>query len=157
MRIAFPRGHLAPQDAALAGLAAGLERVRASTIAREGSWVLFYVRFFRLVMNANLLVPVESGAINAEMDGAAIRISYRLRTVRFCVIVTAMALCATAAVYSGDRDLIRAAGMGLLAWSWLFGASYLMTLVRFRWFVKSCVREGFAGSIRSPRSLTVTS
>jgi len=114
--------------------------------------VLFCVRFFRLVMNTNLLVPVESGAINAEVDGAAIRISYRLRTVRFCVIVTAMALCATAAVYSGDRDLIRAAGMGLLAWLWLFGANYLIALVRFRWFVKSCVRDGFAGSMRTPRA-----
>lgn len=152
MRIAIPKGVLAPQDAALSGLAAGLERVRASTIAREGSWVLFYVRFFRLVMNTNLLVPVESGAISAEVDGAAIRISYRLRTVRFCVIVTAMALFAAMAVYSGDHNLIRAAGMGLLAWLWLFGANYLVTLVRFRWFVKRCVGEKLEDLRRNQRA-----
>lgn len=152
--VAIPHGHAAPQDAALAALAAGLERVRASTVAREGSWVLFYVRFFRWVMNTNLLIPVESGAIAAEVDGAAIRVSYRLRTVRFCVIVTAMALCGVVAVYSAERDLTHAAEIGLLVWLWLFGASYLITVLRFRWFVRGCVREGLTASIGTPRAAT---
>ena len=152
MRIAIPKGLSAPQEAALAGLAAGLERVRASTIAREGSWVLFYVRLFRLVWNTNLLIPVESGAINVELDGGAIKVSYRLRTVRFCVIGTGMALCAAVVVYSGRLDFMRAAWIGVLAWLWLFGGNYLIALIRFRWFVKGCVREGLAGSIRTPRA-----
>lgn len=136
------------------GLVTGLERVRASTVAREGSCVLFYVRFLRLVMNTNLLISVDSGAIAAEVDGAAMKISYRLRTVRLCAIVTAMALCGAVAIYSVDRDVVRAAGIGLLVWSWLFGANYLITLLRFRWFVKECVRDGLAGSIGTPRATT---
>jgi hypothetical protein len=114
--------------------------------------VLFYVRLFRFVMNTNLLIPVESGAIAAEVDGAEIRISYRLHTVRFCVIVTVMALFIAVGVYSADRDLVRAAGIGLLAWAWLFGANYVVALLRFRWFVKDCVREGLAESSRMPRA-----
>jgi hypothetical protein len=157
LRIAIPRGHLAPQNAALAGLAAGLERVRASTIAREGAWVLFYVRFFRLVWNTNLLCPIDSGAINAEVDGDAIKVSYRLRTIRLCIMTTGMALGAVAVTLSGSLDFMKAGGIGLLAWLWLFGGNYLIALVRFRWFVKGCVREGFAGSIRTPRGVTVTS
>ncbi len=114
--------------------------------------MLFYVRFFRLVMNTNLLCPIDSGAINAEVDGDAIKISYRLHTVRLCVIVTGMALAAVAFSLSGSVDLVTAAGVGLLAWLWLFGANYLVALVRFRWFVRECVRDGFAASI--PRAAT---
>lgn len=143
MRIAIPRGHPAPQEAALAGLAAGLERVRASTIQREGTLVLFYVRFFRLVLSANLLVPIESGAIRAEVEGDSIRLSYCLRTIRLCILTTAMALGAVMVACFGNSDFARAAGIGLLAWLWLFGGNYLIALVRFRWFVKRCVRKGF--------------
>lgn len=76
MRIAIPRGHSAPEEAVLAVLAAaGLERVHASTIHREGSLFLFFVRFFRLVLSANLLVPIESGAIRAEVEGGTTRLS----------------------------------------------------------------------------------
>lgn len=136
----------------MAGLAAGLEHVRASTIAREGAWVLFYVRFFRLVWNTNLLCPIDSGAINAEVDGDAIKISYRLHTIRLCVIVTGMALAFVVFSLYGNLDLMAAGGVGLLAWLWLFGANYLTALVRFRWFVRGCVREGFAGPNRMPRA-----
>lgn len=145
-------GLSAPQDAALSGLAAGLERVRASTIAREGSCVLFYVRFFRLVMNTNLLVPVESGAITAEPDGDAIKVTYRLRTVRLCIMTTVMALAAVAVTLSARLDFEKAVGIGFLAWLWLFGGNYIITLVRFRWFVKRCVGERFADSRRNQRA-----
>jgi hypothetical protein len=133
-------------------LAAGLTRVRASTIAREGSCVLFYVRFFRLVMNTNLLVPIDSGAINAELDGAAIKVSYRLRTVRFCIMTTAMALAAVAVTLSASLDLHTAIGIGFLAWLWLFGANYVIALVRFRAFATRSVREGFAMSSHKPQA-----
>ena len=151
-RIAIPEGLSAPQDAALSGLAAGLERVRASTIARDGSCLLFYVRFFRLVMNTNLLVAVDSGAINAERDGDAIKVSYRLRTVRLCIMTTVMALAAVAATLFARVDLKMAIGVGVLAWLWLFGANYVITLFRFRGFVTRSVREGFARSNRAPRA-----
>jgi hypothetical protein len=152
VRIAIPNGHPAPQEAALAGLAAGLERVRASTVKREGPWVLFYVHFFRLVMNTNLLAPIDSGAINAEVDGDAIKIAYCLNTLRICVLTTAMALGAVLVSLSGNLDLMRAAGIGLVAWLWLFGANYVIALVRFRWFVTRSVREGFTGADRLPRT-----
>ena len=138
------------EEAALAGLAAGLARVRASTIAREGSCVLFYVRFLRLVLNTNLLVPIESGAIRAEVEGDAIRLSYCLRTVRLCVIAAAMALACAVFAGSAGFDTVHSVGIGLLAWLWLFGGNYLIALVRFRWFVKRCVREGFESRDQVP-------
>lgn len=133
-------------------MAAGLERVRASTIAREGPWVLFYVRFFRLVWNTNLLVPIDSGAINAEVDGDAVKVAYRLNTVRLCLMATAIAVSGVVVALSGGLDLATAAGVGSVAWLWLFGANYLIALMRFRWFVRGCVRAGFAASI--PRAAT---
>jgi hypothetical protein len=158
VRLAVPHGHSTPQEAALAGLAAGLERVRASTIAREGAWVLFYVRFFRLVLNTNLLCPIDSGAITAEVDGDAIKVSYRLRTVRLCIMTTGMALAAVVVVLSVSLDVMTAAGIGVLAWLWLFGGNYAIAWVRFRGFVKRSVREGFEKASRiQPRGVTVTS
>jgi hypothetical protein len=133
-------------------LAAGLERVHASTIAREGSCVLFYVRFFRLVMNTNLLVPIDSGAIHAELDGDAIKMRYRLRTVRLCIVTTVMAVAAVAIILSASLDLQTAIRIGVMAWLWLFGVNYLIALFRFRGFVTRSVHEGFAGSSRKPQA-----
>ena len=103
-------------------------------------------------MNTNLLVAVDSGAINAERDGDAIKVSYRLRTVRLCIMTTVMALAAVAATLFARVDLKMAIGVGVLAWLWLFGANYVITLFRFRGFVTRSVREGFARSNRAPRA-----
>jgi hypothetical protein len=141
--LAVPDGLSAPREAALRGLVAGLQRIRASTIEREDSQVLFYVRLFRFVLKSNLLNTIWSGVIDAELAGDPITVSYHLGTVRFCIVATAMIVVFAAFIHSTRLDLAQSAGIGLLGWLWLFGGSYLITLVRFRWFVKRCVREGF--------------
>ena len=112
----------------LYGLAAGLERVRASTIAREGSWVLFYVRFFRLVWNTNLLVPIDSGAINAELDGDVVKVAYRLNTLRLCLMMTAVAVGGMVVALSGGLD-----PRGQWGSAWWHGCGCLVPTTWSRW------------------------
>lgn len=63
-----------------------------------------------------------------------------------------MALALAVAGYFAGLDLTEAAGIGVLAWLGLFGSNCLIALIRFRWFVKRCVREGFEDSIRMTRA-----
>jgi hypothetical protein len=133
-----------PKGLAMAALVAGLQRVRASTIDHEDSQVSFTSNLFRFVMNTNLLVSIEGGTIDAELADGSITFTYSLGTVRIFIIATAMALLFTGLTHSARFDLDAAAGIGFMAWLWLFGGNYLITLVRFRWFVKRCVREAFA-------------
>jgi hypothetical protein len=132
------------KEVAVAGLVAGLQRVRASTIDHADSQVSFTSNLFRFVMNTNLLVAIEGGTIDAELADGSITLTYSLGTVRIFVIATAMALLFMGMIHSARFDLSATAGIGFMACLWLFGGNYFITLVRFRWFVKRCVREAFA-------------
>lgn len=118
--------------------------MRASHVKREGSFVLFTVRLLRFVMNTNLLVPIEAGAIRIEHEAGSVKLSYQLRTIRLPVMTVGAALAALV--------VSRSIGIAMLAWIWLFGANYLITLARFRWFVERCVRDGFEERKRVPTS-----
>ncbi|HEY3145675.1 MAG TPA: hypothetical protein VGJ75_04960, partial [Dongiaceae bacterium] len=65
---------------------------------------------------------------------------------------TVMIVVFAAFIDSPRLNLAQSAGIGLLGWLWLFGVNYLITLVRFRWFVKRCVREGFEDWSRLART-----
>lgn len=132
------------KEVAVAGLVAGLQRVRASTIDHEDSQVSFTSNLFRFVGRMNLLIPIDSGTIDVELADGSITLSYRLGMVCNCVFATIAALVLVAVTYAARIDLSTAGTIGFMLWLWLFGSNYLITLVPFRWFVKRCVREAFA-------------
>jgi hypothetical protein len=133
-----------PKDVVVAGLVAGLQRVRASTIDHADSQVSFTSKLFRFVRRTNLLIPIDSGTIEVELADGSIVLSYRLGMIRNCVLATIAALVLVAVTYGARIDLSAAGTIGFMLWLWLFGGNYLITLVRFRWFVKRCLREAFA-------------
>jgi hypothetical protein len=133
VKVKVPFNVATETDAALDALVAGLDRVKATSIKRHEAQIVFTVGFVRLVWNTNLLVGIEGGTIHVEPAEGAVRVTYRLGIVCSLVAISALALFALV--------VSRSLQTGGLAWAVLFGFKYLVTALRFRWFVKDSIRD----------------
>ena len=148
--VKVPSGAPLPTEAALHALVDGLERLRASTIKREGHQILFAVRLLRAVLNTNLLVPVEGGAIQVDVLDGTLKVTYRLLTVRILVIGSAAALLPI--IILADQGIQHSLQVSAIFWAFLFGGNYFLAAMRFRWFVKRTVEKASDSWMRSARN-----
>lgn len=152
VRVKIPEGCAIPVEVAVDGLATALKKVKASTIQQQESSVVFTVNFLRLVWNLNILIPFEGGRIDVRREAETVRVTYRLGTYRLFFLASALTF-AMAMIPLSKADLAMAAGALALGLGWLFGANYLIALVRFRWFASGKVRDAFDDWVELSRTI----
>ena len=138
--VRFQRKGTALESAEQVGarVVASLEKASASSVTREGTTVRFTVAMFRFVSSWNILVPFDSGTLEIEDCGQAIRIRYSNSTKRLLVGVSLLCgvplvLISTSAALNG-HGLLPSALPFTFAWAWLFGGNYFVAAFRFpRW------------------------
>lgn len=133
------RRGLRPEDA-LSRLEAALEDERPTEVERRGLELHFRANFLRFVSNSNLLVPVDCGSFVVSEMPAGLRVSYELSFRRLFVIVTCMVtlflgplLVETGSPHQRWREVLPEL---LVAWTWLFGSSYVLSAIRFPRFIR---------------------
>lgn len=116
----------------------GLQNVKARDITRNQNNFSFSGGIFRFVSNWNILVSVSSGEISIEETAEAISIHYVLKFTEMLIIASLMVVGGFGAVLWQAPNLSFVPKVMLLAvaWSWLFGMNYLITILRFPSFIR---------------------
>jgi hypothetical protein len=118
----------------------------ADTGARvEGTEVVFGPVALSGMGRGNILVPFDSGRFSVEVEGEALRVRYRLSTVRLMLIVTGVLAAFGVLFILGKtlrhedwHDAVRFFAFG---WPWLFGMNYLTGAVRIPLWLKRGLRD----------------
>lgn len=105
---------------------------------------IYFKGGFGFLGSWNFLLPVSSGTILVQEQGGKVYISYKLKFKKFLVVAGMFVLACIGAVLlmQTDYDGIEVAQTLLLAWLFLFGGNYLLTVLRFPWFIRKSIRSG---------------
>jgi hypothetical protein len=114
-----------------------LEAAAASSVETNGAEVTFTARMFRGVSNWNVLIAFGSGQIHVEPDVNGFIVRYELSTTRMFLIVTGM--MAIASLFAISK--VFSVGFVAFGWAWLFGANYVMAMIRFPLWLKGGLWE----------------
>jgi hypothetical protein len=122
-----------------------LENARASEVWVEGNEIRFAAGVFRRVWNWNILGPLGSGTIRVLPKGGSARVSYALSTLQLLGLVTGMLAIAGLVMFSTAPHSASQARsiLTILAFGWacLFGANYLIAMIRFPLWLKFGLRR----------------
>jgi hypothetical protein len=115
-----------------------LKNVKAINIHNDRNHITFSGGILRFVMNWNILVAVSSGKITVDKGNDKLCLKYSLKFTEMFIIVTAAVLGFLGPVIWQASNLTFSAKVGILAvaWSWLFGGNYFITIFRFPNFIK---------------------
>ena len=133
------RPGLRPEEA-LSRLEAALEDERPTELERHGRELRFRANMFRFVSNSNLLVPVDRGSFVVSETPDGLRVSYELSFRRTLIVVTGVALL-LGSLFAGTagppkQQWNQVLPEVLFAWTWLFGANYVLSAIRFPRFIR---------------------
>jgi hypothetical protein len=143
-------GPAEPHVAALeTALVDWLAEKRARSITHAGQAIAFKAGAFRLVNGLNILCPTGSGEIRFSAQSAGIEITYRLRFTEMFIVVTALLLITLGPfALSGQYwSAMESLTTFIIAWSLLFGASYLMAIFRIPSALKHLARQATGGTV----------
>jgi hypothetical protein len=114
---------------------------QASTVEDVEEKIKFSVGFFRSFWNWTSLSTIYGGEINFQSDAKQILIVSRLSFTDTVVISSAliglMALLNFRIRFVGEDDVI----FYVFAWFWLIGGTVMISVYRWRRFIRRCVRE----------------
>ncbi|MHC4439545.1 MAG: hypothetical protein ACYS3S_19485 [Planctomycetota bacterium] len=116
----------------------GLKKVKARNITINQNSVSFSGGLLRFVSSWNILGPVSSGEIILEENNDSISIHYNLKFTEILIIVTLMVagfLGPFVWQFQNSSFFLKIMMLGFL-WAWLFGMSYLATVLRFPSFIR---------------------
>jgi hypothetical protein len=113
-----------------------LKEAKANDIRHEAGKLTFRAGMFRFVPSWNMLVAVDSGEFKV-IPGRPGSVKYRFSMVQLLAVTTIMS-CLLGLVGLA-RDGIFGAGYTIVFWLWLFGANYVIALIRLRSFVRNAV------------------
>jgi len=124
---------------AMRAVEAMLRKAKASSVTLGVDRIDFTAGFFRFVTSWNLLGAVNSGSVAFHQRERGVEIHYRLSFVQMLVFVSAMVvlffgLYPVLAMSPQARVPLPALGV---AWLWLFGGNYVITVLRFRSALRS--------------------
>ena len=120
----------------------GLKDARASSATIHENRIEFEGGVFRWVSRWNLLLSICKGKVEVWTSGNGIRMEYALSFRELFVVSVAMScfLGVAAARPSGATGR-SAAIFGLVVFSFFFFVNRVIALVRFRAFLKKCVKD----------------
>jgi hypothetical protein len=120
---------------AISRLESAVVAARAETVQRKGEELVFRAGPFRLVSNWNVLVPISTGFLTVSQQAGPVVVSYRVTFTEMVLVTTVMALFFGGFVILEGRSLLSSLGLLVLAWTWLFGANFVLTAWRFPRFL----------------------
>ena len=122
-------------------IADSLRFEQASTVEDDDEKIKFSVGFFRSFWNWTALSTIYGGEINFQTDAGRILVVSRLSFTDTVVIASAviglMALYNYRTMSAGDDDVI----FYIVAWFWFIGGNMIVSVYRWRRFIRQCVRE----------------
>lgn len=129
----------ASTEYALAALQTALDDQGSVNISREAQSLSFRAGFFR--SRNNLRALIDRGHLSVVDNKGQIEIRYVVSFHRAVVLVTAMVLILFAPwLLFGKLPFMTGLFYVCLMWQWLFGANYLIALVRFPRFLRTAIR-----------------
>ena len=120
-----------------AGAARAVEQLlrdtKASTIAVHGHQIDFGVRFFRLVSNWNLLVPIDSGRVVVHERERAVEVEYHISLRRWFFVATSTVVIAfcVGRFFAIDPPGGFPLPFLVFLWLFLFPLNYFIAALRF--------------------------
>jgi hypothetical protein len=144
----FPLTHTAKVsgscgDIATARMAivSALKDLNAKNLVESERSITFSGGAFRFVLSNNLLVSFSTGRLTLDHDNAGkVVVEYQLRFIELVVTCTVMVFgfVGPFIFFQQDPDLNLVEKIALLtgAWCWLVGGNYVITMIRFRSFVR---------------------
>jgi hypothetical protein len=113
-------------------------------MSTTGTRIEFKAGVFRFVGNWNLLVAIGSGEITFAEANGAVEIRYHISFVQLFVVVTVMVILLFGLLpgisWGSSQGGTPLSVLGL-AWLWLFGVNYLITLFRFPAALRSALKH----------------
>jgi hypothetical protein len=111
-----------------------LDGANAYDVAAEGDAVRFRIAFFGGAGRYHALAPIDHGTFAIEIEDTALRIRYRLSTLRLMIVISAaLALLFGLAMSDKHAPGFWFAGLG---WLWVFGLNYLFAAIRIPFWLK---------------------
>jgi hypothetical protein len=118
---------------AVAVIAEAIRYEKPSRMDISADTVTFTSGVFRFVSGQNLLVPISSGAVRCVQTPEGVVIHYRLSFVQMLLFVSLMVGLMFGFIARAPVPFL------IVAWSWLFGGNYALTLYRFPRFLRSAL------------------
>jgi hypothetical protein len=122
-------------------IADSLRFEQASTVEDDEKRIRFSVGFFQSFWNWTSLSTIYGGEINFQTDAERILVVSRLSFTDTVVIASAviglMALFNYRTMSAGDGDVI----FYIVAWFCFIGGNMIVSVYRWRRFIRQCVRE----------------
>jgi hypothetical protein len=118
-----------------------LRDTKASTVSVHAHLVDFDVRFFRLVSNWNLLVPIDSGRIIVREHERGVEVEYHISLRRWFLVVTgavAIAYC-LGRFFAVDPPGGFPLPFLVFLWMFLFPLNYFIAAQRFSAALRSAI------------------
>lgn len=139
-------------DLVLDGIVSALRGKGSTDVERQGNSVVFRAGFLHTsgIGNWNILLPVGSGRIDV-IDEDGLRVRYRLSTKELLSVVSALLVFATITPIARGADPKSALGYLVIGWLWLFGANYLLGLLRLSHFMRQAATVNGVGPAACPQ------
>lgn len=120
-----------------------LHEKRARSVSSTARGVSFRVGNSIFTPSWNPLVAISSGEIEIVPQETGIKVAYRLRFTQMLVLVTAMVILflGPPILTASNLTPMQASLFLLMAWLWLFGGNYVITLYRVPRALKRIARQ----------------
>lgn len=122
-------------------IADSLRFEQAGTVEDDDEKIKFSVGIFRSFWNWTALSTIYGGEINFQIDSNRILIVSRLSFTDTVVIASAliglMAFFNNRTIFAGEVDVT----FYIVEWFWFIGGNMIISVYRWRRFIRKCVRE----------------
>jgi len=114
-----------------------LQKAKAKNVKNNLNHITFTGGIFRLVTNWNILGSISSGEITIERNKDKLCLKYHLKFTEMLIIVTVgvFGFLGIGIYQASNLTNIHKIIMLIIAWLWLFGGNYMVTIFRFPKFI----------------------
>ncbi len=126
----------------ISAVEAAIQDAKPTSMVRHEETLTFRAGLFRLVSNWNQLVAITSGELRFSQDSHKVNILYNISFIQLLVATTVLVTVifgVLPGVFENGPNV--PLGFVLLAWLWLFGGNYFLTLFRFPRFVRAAAER----------------
>jgi hypothetical protein len=125
-----------------------ISALKPRTIRQTGNKVFYTAGVMRLVLNANLLYGISEGELRIEQRNQILIVHY---VIRFYELIALSVIPAVGALVIIDSIMGKAIGI-LLVLCVSYGANVLLTILRYKRFIKTTVTEWLSEKNSVPMS-----
>lgn len=116
-----------------------LELVKAHRIEIVGNSLTFTGGFFRIASGNNLLLPIDKGRIVIQTSDETVVVRFRISFLQMMIVSSLLIL--TMYLVAASRGTNIPLAFCIFWWFWLAGGNIVIFIIRFRGFIKRCMRK----------------